>query len=136
MFILQVPPGEVTVGESVSLRCTTLQPGTITTSVLPIVEWTVGDGEALPDSSRFEISPPVENTGVLTISPVLVEDAGTYTCRPYYEAAGEPSEYLYSSPSNSRTAPLELSVNGRLKPIIQKCNSCFSVASVPALMCS
>ena len=115
IFILQVPSQNLAAGDTVSLRCTALVPAAITTPVLPAVEWTVGDGESLPDTPRIQLSIDSRNTAVLTINPVLVDDAGIYTCSIYFEPTGNRSEYLYSSPSNNLDAGRDLSVDGRLK---------------------
>lgn len=116
VFIVQVPMGTVPAGETVSLGCAAISPCSITTPVVTVIEWTVGDGQPLPDTSRFQISSPSNVTSVLTINPALMTDTGSYTCSAYYEPEST-GRYLYSSPSNSGVDTEAISVSGTLKQL-------------------
>ena len=114
--ISQLPSGNVTAGESLSLTCASLLADTITTPVMAEVEWTVNDGESALDTQRFSISnasalTPAIFVSTLSISPVLESDSGFYTCRVYLKSNIQLSEYL----SSSGTTPItyQLTVNGK-----------------------
>ena len=114
--ISQLPSGNVTAGESLSLTCASVLADTITTPVMAEVEWTVNDGESVLDTQRFSISntsslTPAIFVSTLSISPVLESDSGFYTCRVYLNSNIQLSEYL----SSSGTTPIiyQLTVNGK-----------------------
>ena len=100
--------GNVTAGNSFSVTCVSVLADTITTPVMAEVEWTVNDGESIPETQRFSISntsalTPAIFVSTLSISPLLESDSGFYTCRVYLQSNIELSEYLSSSEATSIT---------------------------------
>ena len=93
-----------------TMSCITTRPTTIRTSVQAVAQWTMANGQDIPESARIRISSTSDSKSELTLSPVLKTDTGPYTCKTYFEPVGDQLEYLKSSPSNSAQESHQLTV--------------------------
>ena len=105
---VDVPSGPLYEGTSQTLTCSVTLPGTVDTDVNVTVDWT-HDSTPINSSVHVVVSPGPPFMSTLRLSPLIMTDAGQYSCQA---TATSTSPYITDSGLGDSSEAMSLTVTG------------------------
>ena len=106
---VSVPSGPLYEGTAQTLTCTATLPPYVDTDTNVTVHWTHNGTNISSDLISQPMSPQSPFTSTLTISPLAMSDAGTYSCEA---SADSSSQYIIPSGIGKPSEQKPLTVSG------------------------